>query len=84
MRRELYVVIFLAFAVAALPARAQTTLLTNEVDADNPSIDTQEFVELYDGGAGHTAVDGLVVVFFNGATDGFELGNTTVWSSTVP
>jgi len=28
-----------------------------------------EFVELYDGGAGNTSLDGLVVVFFNGHND---------------
>ena len=34
-----------------------------------PGTDTAEFVELYDGGAGNTPLDGLVVVFFNGSND---------------
>ena len=44
--------------------------MINEVDADTPGSDTAEFVELYDGGAGNTPLDGLVVVFFDGATTG--------------
>ena len=34
-----------------------------------PGQDTLEFVELYDGGAGNTPLDGLVVVFYNGSDD---------------
>ncbi|MCO6511249.1 MAG: hypothetical protein J5I65_10705, partial [Aridibacter famidurans] len=41
----------------------------NEIDSDTPGTDAAEFVELYDGGTGNTALDGLVVVFFNGSND---------------
>ena len=41
-------------------------LLINELDADTPGSDTAEFIELYDGGAGLTRLDGLVLVFYNG------------------
>ena len=41
----------------------------NEVDADTPSTDVAEFVEIYDGGAGTSSLDGLVVVLFNGSND---------------
>lgn len=41
----------------------------NEVDSDTPGTDAAEFVELFDGGAGNTALDGMVVVFFNGSND---------------
>ena len=51
--------------VYAAPAQ----VLINEVDADTPGVDSAEFVELYDGGSGNTALDGLVVVFFNGNGD---------------
>jgi predicted extracellular nuclease len=44
-------------------------VLINEVDADTPGTDTLEFVELFDGGTGSTALDGLTVVFFNGSDD---------------
>jgi hypothetical protein len=41
-------------------------VIINEVDSDTPGSDIAEFVELYDGGAGNTPLDGYVVVFFNG------------------
>ena len=44
-------------------------LLINEVDSDTPSYDELEFIELYDGGAGNMALDGFVVVLFNGSDD---------------
>ncbi|MBN1177716.1 MAG: ExeM/NucH family extracellular endonuclease [Anaerolineae bacterium] len=45
-------------------------IIINEFDAQTPGTDIEEFVELYDGGAGNTALDELVLVFFNGdATD---------------
>ncbi len=45
------------------------SIVINEVDADTPGSDSAEFVELFDGGVGNTPLDGLVVVFFNGADD---------------
>ncbi|MCK4391275.1 lamin tail domain-containing protein, partial [Candidatus Bipolaricaulota bacterium] len=51
------------------PPPVATNIIINEVDCDTPSTDTLEFVELYDGGAGNTALDGLVVVFYNGGGD---------------
>jgi len=45
------------------------SILINEIDVDTPSIDTKEFVELYDGGIGNTALDGLVLVFYNGSNN---------------
>ncbi|MDH4055833.1 MAG: ExeM/NucH family extracellular endonuclease [Gammaproteobacteria bacterium] len=44
-------------------------VIINEVDSDTPGTDVAEFVELYDGGAGNTSLDGLAVVFFNGSND---------------
>ncbi|MBP9502648.1 MAG: Ig-like domain-containing protein, partial [Candidatus Promineofilum sp.] len=44
-------------------------ILINEIDADTPGNDTAEFIELYDGGVGHTRLDGLALVFFNGNGD---------------
>ena len=46
-----------------------TTLLINEVDADTAGTDTLEFIELFDGGAGFTSLDGFVLVLFNGSND---------------
>ncbi len=45
------------------------TVLINEVDADTPGSDKAEFIELFDGGSGNTALDGLVVVLYNGNGD---------------
>lgn len=47
----------------------ETGLLINEVDADTPSTDTAEYVEIYDGGSGNTPLDGLALVFYDGADD---------------
>lgn len=44
-----------------------TDVRINEVDPDQPSTDTQEFIELY--GEPNTALDGLVIVLFSGADD---------------
>jgi hypothetical protein len=44
--------------------------MINEVDADTPGSDTAEFIELYDGGTGHTPLDGMVVVLYDGGTTG--------------
>jgi len=44
-------------------------VVINEIDADTTGTDILEFVELYDGGMGNTALDGLVLVLFNGSSD---------------
>lgn len=63
----------LTFSAQPVEARAlywqATTVVINEVDADTPSTDTAEFVELFDGGAGNTALDGLTLVLYNGSND---------------
>ncbi|MFQ5652268.1 MAG: choice-of-anchor D domain-containing protein [bacterium] len=65
--------------VESLPG---TSVIINEVDADTPGSDDLEFIELFDGGGGHTGLSGLVVVLFNGSSDAsyatFDLdGKTT-------
>lgn len=72
------------------------SVVMNEIDADQAGTDSAEFVELYDGGAGFTSLDGLVLVLFNGngdtSYDAIDLtGHTTdengffvVGSDTVP
>ncbi|MFT5890699.1 MAG: hypothetical protein ACI9Y7_000792, partial [Dokdonia sp.] len=44
-------------------------VVINEVDADTAGTDILEFVELYDGGVGNTALDGLTLVFYNGSNN---------------
>ena len=57
-------------------------VIINELDADQASTDSAEFIELYDGGVGNTDLSGLVLVLFNGSDDAsydaFDLdGQTT-------
>lgn len=56
--------LFLSFIVSAQNANIRI----NELDMDNPGLDTVEFIELF-GPAG-ASLDGLVLVLFNGANDG--------------
>lgn len=46
-----------------------TTVVINEIDADQEGTDAAEFIELFDGGAGNTSLDGLVLVLYNGNGD---------------
>ncbi len=46
-----------------------SNIIINELDSDNPSTDSVEFIELYDGGQGSTSLDGLTLVLFNGSDD---------------
>ncbi|WP_197092751.1 endonuclease [Labilibaculum euxinus] len=46
-----------------------SNILINELDCDQAGTDTKEFVELYDGGAGNTSLDGYTLVFYNGSND---------------
>lgn len=45
------------------------TLVINEVDADTPSTDVAEFIELFDGGSGNSTLDGYTLVLFNGSNN---------------
>ena len=48
---------------------AAPTFVINEVDADQDSTDSAEFIEIYDGGVGNASLDGLTVVLYNGNND---------------
>ncbi|HEV7746911.1 MAG TPA: lamin tail domain-containing protein [Pyrinomonadaceae bacterium] len=56
-------------AVLTVNAIAPPNVVINEVDSDQAGTDTAEFVEIYDGGAGNTSLNGLVLVCYNGADD---------------
>lgn len=54
-----------------LSARSSATpvphgVVINELDYDNPSSDTAELVELYNGGSAGVALDSLALIFING------------------
>jgi uncharacterized protein (TIGR03437 family) len=56
-------------AILTVNAIAPPNVVINEVDSDQAGTDTAEFVEIYDGGAGNTSLNGLVLVFYNGTDD---------------
>lgn len=74
-RTRLALVLALALVAAAVPigsiapANAVGHILINEVDADQVSTDSAEFVELFDGGVGNTDLTGLSIVLYNGSDD---------------
>ncbi|MCG8858882.1 InlB B-repeat-containing protein [Tenacibaculum finnmarkense] len=49
--------------------RTPITIMINEIDVDQKGRDTNEFIELYDGGKGNTSLDGYSIVLFNGGND---------------
>ncbi|MCG8225670.1 InlB B-repeat-containing protein [Tenacibaculum finnmarkense genomovar finnmarkense] len=49
--------------------RNPITIMINEIDVDQKGRDTNEFIELYDGGTGNTSLDGYSIVLFNGGND---------------
>ncbi|MFT4639723.1 MAG: hypothetical protein ACI8T1_003048 [Verrucomicrobiales bacterium] len=59
----------LAFTACFCCFSAESQVVINEVDADQTSSDAAEFVELYDGGAGNTSLDGHLLVLYNGSDD---------------
>ena len=52
-------------------------LVINELDCDNPSIDTQEFVEIRSQ-TPNFSTNGYVLVFFNGSTNGGDSSYLTI------
>ena len=58
-------------AANACTVTPATNVIINEVDADQVSTDSAEFIELYDGGTGNTDLTGLALVLFNGSDDAF-------------
>lgn len=63
MRKNLRFLLLMLVTLGVQQASAQVVI--NEVDANQTGTDIAEFVELY--GAPNTSLDGLVLVFFNGA-----------------
>ena len=53
------------------------TVVINELDSDTPSIDDKEFIELLSN-IPNFSLDGYVLVFFNGSTDGADSSYLTI------
>lgn len=58
-----------AYSTTTPPPPQTPAFVINELDADTPSIDMAEFVEIYDGGVGNSSLDGVSLVLFNGNGD---------------
>ncbi|HUQ89923.1 MAG TPA: Ig-like domain-containing protein, partial [Vicinamibacterales bacterium] len=58
-----------SFTTADPPPPVATNVMINELDSDQAGVDAGEFVELFDGGAGATPLDGLTLVLYNGSND---------------
>ncbi|XP_051927627.1 uncharacterized protein si:ch211-183d21.1 isoform X1 [Hippocampus zosterae] len=56
---------FLCLFLASL-ARGEPCLIISEINADNPRLDTSEFVELYHTSGRRSSLDGYTLVFYNG------------------
>ncbi len=56
-------------ATGRIKVQSYGALVINELDADQAGTDGAEFIEFYDGGVGNVALDGLVIVFYNGSND---------------
>jgi hypothetical protein len=65
-------VLLAGLIVLAAPSSAQLSFLViNELDADTPTLptnDDKEFIELYDGGVGGQSLAGYTLVFYNGGS----------------
>src|SRR5687767_1347849 len=69
MSRRLLVAVLAAGALLALPAAApaaSTTLVINEIDYDQPSFDTAEFLEIRNNSTGPVNLGGHTVELVNG------------------
>lgn len=60
---------YLAITPGEKNACGTPQVIINELDADTPSVDSAEFLELYDGGFGSASLDGTVLVFYSGSDD---------------
>jgi predicted extracellular nuclease len=58
-----------SYGTVAPPPPPAPAFVINEVDADQVGGDSQEFIEIYDGGVGNASLDGLSLVLFNGSND---------------
>lgn len=57
---------FSLIAAMSLASNSYSNILINEVDADQSGTDNAEFIELFDGGQGHSSLDDYSIVFYNG------------------
>lgn len=57
---------FACLCVVAVVVSGEPCLIISEINADNPRLDTTEFVELYHTSGQRASLDGYTLVFYNG------------------
>lgn len=60
------VTVWLLVSAVVQQVRGETCLIISEINADNPKLDTTEFVELYHTSGQRASLDGYSMVFYNG------------------
>lgn len=63
--KKFFTLLFIV-AVSSLSSMAQSGLVINEVDYDQPGVDSAEFIELYNAGTTAISLNNYSVVLFNG------------------
>jgi Secretion system C-terminal sorting domain/Lamin Tail Domain len=63
--KKIFTLLFI-IAAAVGTSKAQSTLVINEVDYDQPSVDSAEFIELYNASAVNIMLADYTVLLFNG------------------
>jgi hypothetical protein len=66
--RSLSLLVVFALSVFSTFTTAEAVMVINEVDYDQPSTDTAEFVELFNSGSASVSLNGYRLDFINGAT----------------
>ena len=64
----LLLALFVAVIAIGQNSRSGNAIVINEIDADQTSTDTEEFIELFSENP-NTSLNGLVLVLFNGSSD---------------
>lgn len=65
-RKQVSMVVSLIFLLLVPVASGDPCLIISEINADNPRLDTTEFVELYHTSGQRASLDGYTLVFYNG------------------
>ncbi|XP_046888615.1 uncharacterized protein si:ch211-183d21.1 isoform X2 [Hypomesus transpacificus] len=60
------VTVWVSVSLVVLQVKGESCLIISEINADNPKLDTTEFVELYHTSGQRASLDGYTLVFYNG------------------
>lgn len=65
-RKQVSMAVLLVLLLLVAAASGDPCLIISEINADNPRLDTTEFVELYHTSGQRASLDGYTLVFYNG------------------